>query len=177
MGKAMGRAQVRITHIFTSPGHDFKGRHGQDRLTNGTEAHECVVCQAGRGLQGDRYVMKEEGHKGQVTFFNAEVLREVGEALGLEEVPPDAFRRNVIVEGVDVNDLIGREFTLGGVQFEGTEACSPCHWMDVALVDGAMGLLKGRGGLRARILQTGILRTGEADLILVAERSAGRPTS
>ena len=176
MGEKTGRAQVRITHIFTSPGHDFKGRHGQDRLTNGTEGHEWVVCEAGRGLQGDRYVLKEEGHKGQVTFFNAEVLREVGEALGLEEVPPDAFRRNVIFEGVDVNDLIGREFTLGGVQFEGTEACSPCHWMDVALVEGAMGLLKGKGGLRARILQTGILRTGEADLILVTERSAGRPS-
>jgi len=170
MEEAMGRAQVRITHIFTSPGHDFKGRHGQDRLTNGSEYHECVVCEAGRGLQGDRYVMKEEGHRGQVTFFNAEVLREVGEALGLAEVSPDAFRRNVIVEGVDVNDLIGREFTLGGVRFEGTEACSPCHWMDVALVEGAMALLKGKGGLRARILQTGILRTGQADLVLETDR-------
>jgi len=166
MGEKTGRAQVRITHIFTSPGHDFKGRHGQDRLTNGTEGHEWVVCEAGRGLQGDRYVLKEAGHKGQVTFFNAEVLREVGGALGLEEVPPDVFRRNVIVEGVDVNDLIGREFALGGVQFEGTEACSPCHWMDVALVPGTRDLLKGKGGLRAKILESGILRTGEAELIL-----------
>jgi len=170
MGERMGRAQVRITHIFTSPGHDFKGRHGQDRLENGAEVHECVVCEAGRGLHGDRYAGKEEGHKGQVTFFNAEVLREVGEALGLAEVPPDAFRRNVIVEGVDVNDLIGLEFTLGGVRFEGAEACSPCHWMDVALVDGAMDLLKGKGGLRARILQSGILRTGSTELILETDR-------
>ncbi len=162
--------QVRITHILTSPGHDFKGRHGQDRLHNGTRAHESVVCETGRGLRGDRYAVKEEGHKGQVTFLNGEVLREVGEALGLDEVPPDAFRRNVILEGVDVNELIGWEFTLGGVRFEGTEACTPCHWMDVALEAGAMDLLKGKGGLRARILETGILRTGPTELVLASDR-------
>jgi MOSC domain-containing protein YiiM len=93
------------------------------------------------------------------------VLREVGEALGLEHVPPDAFRRNVILEGVDVNDLLGRTFSLGGVRFEGTEPSHPCHWMDVALVPGTRDLLKGKGGVRARILQSGILRTGDAELI------------
>jgi len=162
----MEAVQVRITHIFTSPGHDFKGRHGLERLANGTEAHERVVCEAGRGLQGDRYAEKKGGHKGQVTFFNGEVLREVGAALGLEHVPPDAFRRNVILEGVDVNDLLGRTFSLGGVRFEGTEASHPCHWMDVALVPGTRDLLKGKGGLRAKILESGILRTGEAELVL-----------
>ena len=104
----MEAVQVRITHIFTSPGHDFKGRHGQARLANGTEAHE----------------------------------------------------------GVDVNDLLGRTFSLGGVRFEGTEASHPCHWMDVALVPGTRDLLKGKGGLRAKILESGILHTGEADLVL-----------
>jgi MOSC domain-containing protein YiiM len=169
MGQPKEAVQVRITHIITSPGHDFKGRHDKGRLENGTEAHECVVCLPGRGLQGDRYAEKESGHKGQVTFFNGEVLREVGAALGLEHVPPDAFRRNVILEGVDVNDLIGRRFSLGGVRFEGTEASHPCHWMDVALVPGTRDLLKGRGGLRARILESGILRTGQAALILEAD--------
>jgi MOSC domain-containing protein YiiM len=166
MGQATERAQVRITHILTSRGHDFKGRHGKPRLENGTEEHDCVACLPGRGLQGDRYANKESGHKGQVTFFNGEVLREIGEALGLDHVPVDAFRRNVILEGVDVNDLVGRRFSLGGVRFEGTEPSSPCHWMDVALVPGTRDLLEGRGGLRARILEAGILRTGPAELVL-----------
>lgn len=161
----MQAGQVRITHIFTSPGHDFKGRHGRGRLSNGSAAHECVVCEAGRGLQGDRYAEKASGHKGQVTFFNGEVLRELEAALGLEHVPPDAFRRNVILEGIDVNDLLGRTFSLGGVRFEGTEASHPCHWMDVALVPGTRDLLKGKGGVRARILASGILRAGDAELV------------
>jgi MOSC domain-containing protein YiiM len=166
MGQATERVHVRITHIFTSRGHDFKGRHGQPRLENGTEAHECVACLAGRGLEGDRYAEKEPGHKGQVTFFNGEVLREVGAALGIARVPADAFRRNVIVEGVDVSDLVGRRFSIGGVRFEGTEASHPCHWMDVALVPGTRELLEGKGGLRARILEPGILRTGPTELVL-----------
>ncbi len=169
MGRPKETVQVRITHIITSPGHDFKGRHGKGRLENRTEVRERVACLPGRGLQGDRYAEKENGHKGQVTFFNGEVLREVGAALGLEHVPPDAFRRNVILEGVDVNDLIGRRFSLGGVRFEGTEASHPCHWMDVALVPGTRDLLKGKGGLRARILESGILRTGQVELILEAD--------
>ena len=166
MGQPTERAQVRITHIFTSRGHDFKGRHGKPRLENGSETHDNVACLPGRGLEGDRYAEKESGHKGQVTFFNGEVLREVGAALGLDDVPPDAFRRNVILEGVDVNGLVGRTFSLGGIRFEGTEASHPCHWMDVALVPGTRELLKGKGGLRAKILQSGILRTGPAELVL-----------
>jgi MOSC domain-containing protein YiiM len=166
MAQPTEHVQVRITHILTSPGHDFKGRHGEPRLENGTKTHECVACLPGRGLQGDRYAEKEYGHKGQVTFFNGEVLREVGAALGLDQVPPDAFRRNVILEGVDVNDLVGRTFSLGGVRFEGTEASRPCHWMDVALVPGTRELLRGKGGLRAKILDAGILRTGTTELVL-----------
>lgn len=166
MGQATERAQVRITHILTSPGHDFKGRHGRQRLDHGSEAHECVACLPGRGLQGDRYAEKESGHKGQVTFFNGEVLREVGAALGLARVPPEAFRRNVILEGVDVNDLVGRTFSLGGVRFEGTEPSQPCHWMDVALMPGTRDLLQGKGGVRAKILEAGILRTGPSELVL-----------
>lgn len=156
--------QVTIRRIFTSPGHDFKGRHGQGRLDHGVAEHDSIVCEAGRGLRGDRYADKPEGHKGQITFFNAEVLREVADALGLDDVPPHTFRRNVIVEGVDVTGLAGCEFTLGGVRFAGTEPSSPCYWMDVALVKGTAVELQGRGGLRARILETGILHTGPTEI-------------
>jgi MOSC domain-containing protein YiiM len=157
---------VTVTHIFTSPGHDFKGRHGHGRRDHGVVTHECVVCEAGRGLRDDRYAAAPEGHKGQVTFFNAEVLEEIGEQLGIEEVPPHAFRRNVVLAGIDLNELVGRRFTLGGIRFAGTEPCSPCHWMDVALVDGTADLLAGKGGLRARILESGILCTGPTELTL-----------
>ena len=158
------RCDITVRHIFTSTGHDFRGRHGKGRLDHGVEEHESVVCEAGRGLRGDRYSIMPEGHKGQITFFNAEVLSEVAEALGLDTIPPHTFRRNVIVEGVDVSELVGREFSLGGVRFAGTEPSAPCYWLDVALVEGTKEQLEGKGGLRAKILESGILRTGPTRL-------------
>jgi MOSC domain-containing protein YiiM len=65
----------------------------------------------------------------------------------------------VITRGVDLNDLIGQEFDVQGVRFLGTEECRPCYWMDGAFAPGAQEFLKGRGGLRARILSDGSLRS------------------
>jgi FdhD protein len=53
---------------------------------------------------------------------------------------------------------------LGGVLFEGVEECKPCYWMDAAVAPGANAFLAGRGGLRCRILEDGILSCGGAEL-------------
>jgi len=55
--------------------------------------------------------------------------------------------------------LIGQEFEVQGGRFLGTEECRPCYWMDGAFAPDAHELLKGRGGLRARILRDGSLRS------------------
>lgn len=60
---------------------------------------------------------------------------------------------------VDLNQLIGQDFEIQGVHFHGTQECSPCYWMDRAVAPGAEELLKGRGGLRARILTDGTLHS------------------
>jgi MOSC domain-containing protein YiiM len=65
----------------------------------------------------------------------------------------------VITRGVDLNELIGQDFEVQGVRFLGTEECRPCYWMDSAFAPGAHEFLKGRGGLRARILNDGLLRS------------------
>jgi MOSC domain-containing protein YiiM len=161
------KLDVGIAHIFTSPGHDFKGRHGLSRKDHGVVSLERVECVAGKGLVGDRYYEHPNGHDGQVTFFNAEVVRAAREHFELPEFSPSVFRRNVIVEGVDLNSLVGREFILGEVTFFGTEKCTPCYWMDQALVPGTEHLLQDRGGLRAAILTSGTLRLGPVELVIV----------
>jgi MOSC domain-containing protein YiiM len=74
------------------------------------------------------------------------------------------FRRNVVVEGLDLNSLIGAEFEVQGVRFLGTQEAAPCEWMDLAFCPGACDALKGRGGLRARILSDGVLRVDSTGL-------------
>ena len=68
------------------------------------------------------------------------------------------YRRNVITEGLDLYGLIGQEFDIQGVRFLGVEECRPCYWRDRAVAPGAEKAMEGRGGLRAKILTSSILR-------------------
>ena len=74
------------------------------------------------------------------------------------DTEPDVFRRNLLVSDVDLNALIGEEFELQGVCMRGSEEARPCYWMDQAVADGAEEAMRGRGGLRVRILSDGVLR-------------------
>jgi len=152
-----------LERIFVSPGHNFFGRHGQPAGAHPLLELAEVECVAGCGLRGDRFFDHRSDYKGQVTLFAAEVFAELRAALGLgERAGPGALRRNLVVRGVDLNALIGREFELQGVRFAGTEECRPCYWMDRALAPGAETWLKSRGGLRCRILSSGWLRRDAA---------------
>ncbi|NBB79529.1 MAG: molybdenum cofactor biosysynthesis protein [Verrucomicrobia bacterium] len=148
---------MQIKAIYISKGHDFVGRHGMERLQHGIEKVGTVECVAGAGLVGDRYFQHKADYKGQITFFDWAVYQRIRQAFDLPELDPAGFRRNVLVEGIDLNTLIGQRFTLQGVDFEGSEECRPCYWMDEAITPGVHEALKGFGGLRARIITSGRL--------------------
>lgn len=149
---------ARVRHLFISSGHNFRGHHGGPAGTNPTQEIREIRCVAGRGIEGDRYFDHQENYKGQITFFSWEVYQDLCRGLRVVDRGPDVFRRNVIVEGVDLNTLVGEAFELQGVRFQGSVECTPCDWMDQAFAPGAEAALKGQGGLRARILTDGILR-------------------
>ena len=116
-----------------------------------------MECVAGRGIRGDRYFDHAENFHGQITFFMEEVYQSLSDELKTHDKPLSTFRRNVITRGIDLNELIGVEFEIQGTRFLGTEECRPCYWMNEAFGPGALEALKGRGGLRARILTDGML--------------------
>ncbi len=122
-----------------------------------TEVNE-VECVAEKGLVGDRFFAWKEDYKGQVTFFEHEVYERLCEKFQVMGVPPSIFRRNIITKGVDLNTLIGKEFEIQGMRFLGTTECAPCYWMDQAFAVGAEEAMKGHGGLRAKVLSSGVLR-------------------
>lgn len=159
---------IELLRLYVSAGHNFFGHHGapagENPILEVREAH----CVAGRGLQGDRFFDQQPDHKGQITFFADEVYQSLCIQLGVRDQPPSVFRRNVITRGVDLNQLVGREFEIQGVRFLGTEECRPCYWMDQAFGPGAEAALRGRGGLRARILSSGLLRAGEGIIVRAA---------
>ena len=159
-----------IRQIFISSGHNYFGHHGRapdDYPLNEVTSIECV---AGRGIRGDRFYDYKDNYKGQITFFSFEVFERLAAHFGLTNKSAGAVRRNVVVSGVDLNDLIGEEFSIQGVRLRGTAHCRPCYWLDQAVAPGAEQFLAGKGGLRAQILSDGVIAVGDAQLVLAAPR-------
>jgi hypothetical protein len=162
-------SRVVIHGIYTSPGHNYFGHHEREPDAQGIEAHESVELVAGKGIPGDRFFGWKEDYKGQVTFIDRQTVDVVREFAGDAEIEPSAFRRNVVISGVDLNALVGKTFRLGGVLLEGTQKCAPCYWMDAACgKKGTEKVMFNRGGLRCRILESGRVSLGEMELEGVA---------
>ncbi|MGB0775525.1 MAG: MOSC domain-containing protein [Akkermansiaceae bacterium] len=168
---------VSLQHLFISSGHNFYGRHGKGALDHAIEEAECIKCVAGRGIEGDRFFDYKEDYKGQITFFDWAVYQRVRDEIVEGNLHPMAFRRNVLIEGIDLNELIGKKFRLGGVEFTGSSECSPCYWMDEACGPGTHEFLKGQGGLRARILTDGELVLGQHQLEVLGDLPAREDVS
>ena len=151
---------MRVDQLFMSPGHNCFGPSDQPPGEQPIHSVEQIECVAGRGIRGDRFFDHKKNYKGQITFFSMEVMEALRTELHLPNAQPQATRRNAFVRDVDLNALIGAEFELQGVQFAGIEECRPCYWMNLSVGKGAEDFLKGRGGLRCRILTDGVLRRG-----------------
>ncbi|MCZ6673841.1 MAG: MOSC domain-containing protein [Verrucomicrobia bacterium] len=158
---------MNIEAIYISPGHDFYNRYGMERLNHPVHSPDSVACVAGKGLEGDRFFDYGEDFKGQVTFFSVEVADALREVMADPYFENSAFRRNILIRGVNLNELIGKRFKIGSIEFEGTQDAAPCDWMETSVGPGARAFLEGKGGLRARILTSGTLEVGELDLLIL----------
>src|SRR6267378_2635644 len=118
-GPSLEMLQVKIRHLYTSAGHNFFGHHGQPPGKNPMQSVPEIERLAGRGIRDDRFLDHAESYKGQITFFAAEVYDAISRELAVRDKPPSAFRRNVITEGADLNELVGEEFEIQGVRFLG----------------------------------------------------------
>ena len=103
---------------------------------------------AGRGLLGDRYADGAGTFSAPGTTGHDLTLVE-GEALDALGVSPEAARRNVVTRGIALDDLIGRRFSIGGVECIGQRRCEPCAHLQRLSEPGILRALVHRGGLRA----------------------------
>ena len=159
-----------IRQIFISSGHNYFGHHGRAPDDFPLVAVQQIECVAGHGIRGDRFYDYRDDYKGQITFFSLEVFERLTAHFRLTDKSAGKLRRNVIVSGIDLNDLIGEEFSIQGVRRRGTAHCKPCYWMNQAIASGAEEFLQGNGGLRAKILTNGLITVGDARLELAAPR-------
>ena len=164
----MNHYPVTLHHIFISPGHNYFGRPKDGVGPHPTQDVDTAQVIAGKGLVGDRYFGVAAHYNAQITFIAAEVFDALRIQLGMTGISPFLTRRNVVISGVPLNQLIGQEFAImfadEGVRFRGAKQCSPCAWMDTAIAPGAQKFLRGRGGLRVQAISDGVLRRGDATL-------------
>jgi len=125
-----------------------------------------VKAIAGKGLEGDRYLSgkgkfsDQPGLARQLTLIELESI----EALRREktiELSPLESRRNIVTRGVPLNHLVDKRFRLGQVTARGVKLCEPCDYLEEVTQKKIIGALTHRGGLRAEILEGGIIKVGD----------------
>jgi MOSC domain-containing protein YiiM len=123
------------------------------------EAVSHATAQTNFGLAGDW--RSRRNRPGQLTLIESEVLEEVGRLLGAS-VPSGGSRRQVVVRGVRLNELLGQRIRIGAVRLFVETLCDPCKRMEETIGAGARGALESRGGVRCFVMAGGELSVGDA---------------
>jgi MOSC domain-containing protein YiiM len=127
-----------------------------------------AILEAGRGLVGDRYhfgvgtFSAQLGGKpdAQLTLIEDEEIQRFNGSTGLSLRGAD-LRRNIVTRGVRLNELVGKEFTVGGAVLRGLRLCEPCaHLASLANPRVLPGLVH-RAGLRAQVLVGAVIQPGD----------------
>jgi len=129
--------------------------------------HE-VRAVAGQGLEGVRYFKNIgtysnlPGRGRQITLIELESVEALKRDFKIQ-LDPAQTRRNVVTRNVPLNHLVGQKFRLGReVMLEGVRLCEPCEHLEKLSLEGVLESLLHRGGLRADIVSSGIIRVGDA---------------
>lgn len=127
---------------------------------------------AGQGLVGDRHAARDTssvvGQARALTLIQAEHLALLAAWTGSERIDPVLLRRNIVVSGVNLLSLRSPFadrpllWQLGpSAIIEVSGPCEPCSRMEDALGPGGYNVMRGHGGVYARIIKGGLLRRGD----------------
>ena len=120
-----------------------------------------VKAVAGKGLVDDRYFIENNEKKNQITLIEIENINYYNQAYSTFILPIN-FRRNIITEGIRLNELVGSEFLIGEVKVKAHDLCRPCKYLQESLKQ--KNIVKeflNKGGLRCEILNDGKINIGD----------------
>jgi hypothetical protein len=136
---------------------------------------ESAKLSIGAGIEDDRYALGIGAFSGS----NPPKIRDVSlialmgvkaanlelEASGLKTFLATETRRNIVIEGMSsesLNQLVGKEFSLGSIRFKATELCVPCERpANLSEKSNFISAFANRGGIRAQILDSGEIKVGD----------------
>jgi MOSC domain-containing protein YiiM len=136
-----------------------------------------VEAVKGVGLIGDRNanhtgVWSDEDAGREVTLVEAESLEMLARDHGIE-LAPGGTRRNLTTRDVRLNDLVGKTFRVGEVVMTGVKLCEPCEHLQGMVGRPIIKPLTHKAGLRAMLVNSGVIRVGDAVELVAQEATTG----
>jgi MOSC domain-containing protein YiiM len=125
-----------------------------------------VLALESKGLEGDRY--QKKGTR-QVTLIQGEHLDSIASFLQ-KPIPPELTRRNIVVRGINLLSLKGKQFEVGEAVLEYTGDCHPCSRMEENLGHGGYNAMRGLGGITARIIKSGKIALNDPVVPVLKQR-------
>lgn len=119
----------------------------------------------GKGIVGDRNFDRAQWPGQNITFIEIEEIEAFNNNYQ-QRIQLADTRRNIITQGIRLNDLVGKEFSIGNVRFKGVELCEPCATLGKLLGNdtlAAKDVVKAfvhKSGLRADVLSDGEIQYG-----------------
>jgi len=115
----------------------------------------------GKGLINDRHFKDGNKDRNQITLIEIENINYYNQISGTT-IDSINFRRNIVTEGIALNNLINNEFFIGEVKVKGRDLCQPCKELQDKLKQkNFVKKIVNRAGLRCEILTGGKIFVGD----------------
>ena len=116
---------------------------------------------ASKGIVGDRHFHEFNDPYNQLSLIESENIDEYNKRFNLNISYVD-FRRNIVTKGIQLNDLIGKNLSIGNVKLEVIDLCRPCrHLTEMLDQKNVLKEFLRKGGLRCQILSSSKINLGD----------------
>ena len=118
-----------------------------------------AILKRNKGIINDRYYENFKKKYEQVTLIESEKISNFNNNIKSKFDYKD-FRRNIITTGIDLNKMINKKIKINNVILKIHQLCQPCRYLQNKLnIDNLVKLLTNKGGVRAEIVQSGVIST------------------
>ena len=118
-----------------------------------------AILKRNKGIINDRYYENFKKKYEQVTLIESEKISYFNNNIKSKFNYKD-FRRNIVTVGIDLNKMMNKRIQINNVVLKIHQLCQPCRYLQNKLsVDNLVKLLINKGGVRAEIVQAGIIST------------------
>ena len=119
-----------------------------------------------KGILGDRHFNEHKDHKEQITLIEKENIDYYNNKYKTK-IPYIDFRRNIVTEGIELNNLVQKEIEIGNIKILPYQLCRPCSHLEQMV--NSKNIIKEflkKGGLRCEVLVSGKVKIGDEIKIL-----------